>query len=94
VVVLTELLGYISNCRFEQERAMATKGKGKRQKKLGSWKVRRVGENQLMVTLPPGMKMTSKGPIKIEDVLSGIANYMSAKKDPTMSCCSVNLMVA
>jgi hypothetical protein len=73
---------------------MAAKAKGKRRKKLGSWKVRRVGENQLMVTLPAGMKMTSTGPIKIEDLLSGIANYISAKKDPTITCCSVNLMVA
>ena len=73
---------------------MAKKVKRKARKKLGSWKVRRVGDNQLMVTLPDGMKMTSKGPVKIEEVLSGIANYMAAKKDPTIKCCSVSLMVA
>ena len=72
---------------------MATKAK-RAKKKLGNWKVRRVGDNQLMVTIPAGMKMAAKGPITIEDVLGGIANYIAAKKNPSIACCSVNLMVA
>jgi hypothetical protein len=72
---------------------VAKKAKAKR-KKLGNWKVRRVGQNQLMVTIPTGMKVSAKGPISIEDVLGGIANYIAAKKNPRIACCSVSLMVA
>jgi hypothetical protein len=62
-------------------------------KKLGRWKIKRVGENQLSLTLPDGMTMKGDGPITVEDLLTGIASYMAAKKGPVPECCTTNLMV-
>jgi hypothetical protein len=63
-------------------------------KKVGTWKIKRVGENELHVTIPEGMTIRSDVPVTVEDLLSGIANYMAAKKNLTVTCCSANLMVA
>ena len=71
---------------------MAKKKSGR--KKVGTWKIKRVGENQLTVTIPAGMTIRNDAPVTVEDLLSGIANYMAAKKGLTVSCCSANLMVA
>ena len=74
---------------------MATPSKGKAsKKKLGRWKIKRVGENQLAITIPPGMTIRGEAEVTVEDLLSGIANYMAAKKGLTVGCCSANLMVA
>jgi hypothetical protein len=66
----------------------------KSRKKVGTWKIKRVGENELHVTIPDGMTIRSNAPVTVEDLLSGIANYMAAKKGLTVACCSANLMVA
>jgi hypothetical protein len=63
-------------------------------KKVGNWKIKRVGDNQLSITIPEGMTIRGDAQITVEDLLSGIANYMAAKKGLTISCCSANLMVA
>lgn len=79
------------------KRASKKKASGKKRptrKKLGPWKVKRVGDDQLLVRLPSGMKIKGKEPISIEDLLSGIANYMVAKRDPQLACCSKKVMVA
>lgn len=76
---------------------MAKKKGGRKKtgaKKVGTWKIKRVGENQLSVTIPTGMTIRDDAPVTVEDLLSGIANYMAAKKGLTISCCSANLMVA
>jgi hypothetical protein len=73
---------------------MATPSNRASKKKLGRWKIKRMGENQLTVTIPPGMTIRGKADVTVEDLLSGIANYMAAKKGLTVSCCSANLMVA
>jgi hypothetical protein len=71
---------------------MATKKRSK--KKVGTWKIKRVGENQLAVTIPDGMTIRSDAPVTVEDLLSGIANYMAAKRGLPVTCCSANLMVS
>lgn len=63
-------------------------------KKVGRWKVKRVGEDQLLVKLPSGMKIKGKEAINIEDLLAGIANSLVARKDPQIRCCSKKVMVA
>lgn len=74
---------------------MASNQKSKsRSKKVGKWKIKRVGDNQLSITIPEGMTIRGDAQITVEDLLSGIANYMAAKKGLTVSCCSANLMVA
>jgi hypothetical protein len=71
---------------------MSTKKRSK--KKVGTWKIKRVGENQLTVTIPDGMTIRGDAEVTVEDLLSGIANFMAAKKGLVVSCCSANLMVA
>ena len=68
--------------------------KAKSKKQLGPWKVKRVADNQVLVEIPKGMKIDSDEPLNIEDLLAGIANYMVAKKDPQIACCSKKVMVA
>jgi hypothetical protein len=73
--------------------AAESQKKGKK-KRLGNWKIQRVGENQLTITIPPGMTIRGQANVTVEDLLSGIANFMAAKKGRTVACCSANLMVA
>jgi hypothetical protein len=72
----------------------ASSRKKPKKKKLGRWKIKRVGDNQLSLTLPDGMSLKGNDPLTIEDLLTGIANYMAAKKGPVPECCTTNLMVA
>jgi hypothetical protein len=62
-------------------------------KKLGEWKVRRSGDNQITLTIPEGM--TIKGDdLTVEDVLGAISNYMVVKKGRVLACCSGNVAIA
>lgn len=63
-------------------------------KKVGKWKIRRTGENELTITLPSGMAIKEGAEVTVEDLLSGIANYMVAKSGAEPACCSASLMVA
>ncbi len=74
--------------------AASPRKKPAKKRKLGRWKFKRVGENQLSLTLPDGMTLKGNDPLTIEDLLTGIANYMAAKKGPVPECCTTNLMVA
>ena len=68
--------------------------KGKKQsKKLGDWKVKRKGDNQLVITIPEGMKIQGKE-LTEEDVLGAISNYMVVKKGRVLACCSGNIAIA
>jgi hypothetical protein len=68
--------------------------KKKSGKKVGSWKIKRVGENQLTITIPSGMAIRKDAQVTVEDLLSGIANYMAAKRGLDVTCCSASVMVA
>ncbi len=62
-------------------------------KTLGEWSVRRVGDNQIMLTIPDGM--TLKGDdLTIEDVLAAGANYQVVKRGRVLACCSGNIAIA
>ena len=74
---------------------MPTAPKGKSgKKKVGRWKIKRTGENELTITLPTGMAIKKGADVTVEDLLSGIANYMVAKSGAEPACCSASLMVA
>lgn len=60
---------------------------------LGTWKVRRSGENQIVLTIPNGMKIQGDA-LNIEDILGAISNYMIVKKGRPLSCCSGNVAIA
>jgi hypothetical protein len=81
-----------STCHTSKERDIMAK-KRTSKKRVGAWKIKRVGENQLAITIPTGMTIRNDAPVTVEDLLSGIANYMAAKKGLPVTCCSANLMV-
>ena len=62
-------------------------------KALGNWKVRRAGEKQLLITIPPGLSIKGDN-LTIEDVLGAISNYMVVKKGRVLACCSGNVAIA
>jgi hypothetical protein len=62
--------------------------------KMGKWQIKRQGENQLVVTLPEGLKIDGDGPLTVEDLLHGISVYMSGKKGPIVACCTRRVMMA
>lgn len=62
-------------------------------KKLGTWKVKRQGDNQLVLTIPEGLTLQGDQ-IAIEDVLGAISNYMIVKKGRALACCSGNIAIA
>jgi hypothetical protein len=62
-------------------------------KTLGNWKVKRSGENQLVITIPEGMNLQGEK-LTIEDVLGAISNYMVVKKGRVLACCSGNIAIA
>ena len=62
-------------------------------KKLGNWKVKKAGENQIVLTIPEGMKIQGEN-ISIEDVLGAITNHMIVKKGRVLACCSGNIAIA
>ncbi len=60
---------------------------------LGEWTVKRVGDNQILLTIPDGM--TLKGTdLTIEDVTAAASNYFVVKKGRVLSCCSGNVAIA
>ena len=62
-------------------------------KKLGTWKIKRVGDNQIMVTIPDGMKIQGDS-LSVEDLLAAAANYQVVKKGRALACCSGNIAIA
>lgn len=64
-----------------------------KRKKLGSWKIRRVGTNRVMLTIPKGMEIIGKT-LTVEDLLGAVSNYMVVKKGRVLGCCSGNIAIA
>ena len=64
-----------------------------KRKRLGTWKVRRVGTQKIMLTVPKGMEIVGKN-LTIEDLLGAVSNYMVVKKGRVLSCCSGNIAIA
>ena len=64
-----------------------------KRKKLGTWKVRRVGTQQIILTIPKGMEIIGKN-LTIEDLLGAVSNYMVVKKGRVLACCSGNIAIA
>jgi hypothetical protein len=62
-------------------------------KRLGEWKVRRVGENQITIDIPEGMKVTGEN-LTIEDLLGAISNYIVVRQGRVLACCSGNIAIA
>ncbi|MEO0330964.1 MAG: hypothetical protein AAF223_04650 [Bacteroidota bacterium] len=62
-------------------------------KKLGKWKIKRVGNDKLEVTIPKGMKLQGDD-ISIEDIVAAGANYMVVREGRLLACCSGNLAIA
>lgn len=62
-------------------------------KQMGTWKVKRAGENQLIVTVPSGLTIQGDD-LTIEDLLGAISNYMVVRKGRTLACCSGNIAIA
>jgi len=65
----------------------------KRKTKLGTWKVKRVGDNQILITIPSSMKLKGQK-LVIEDVVAAASNYMVVKKGRVLACCSGNVAIA
>jgi hypothetical protein len=62
---------------------------------VGEWQVRRIGDNQLHLTLPSGLILDPDEPIMtIEHVLRTIANTYMIKKGQIPKCCGASEMVA
>ncbi|MDF0682629.1 MAG: hypothetical protein P0116_16850 [Candidatus Nitrosocosmicus sp.] len=63
--------------------------------KLGEWKITRKGDNEIIVKLPEGMKITGED-LVIEDLLAAIANHNANEKgrNVMMRCCAGNLAIA
>lgn len=68
------------------------KGKG-RSKYLGEWRVKRVGDDQILLTIPDGMTLQGDD-LAIEDVAAAVSNYMVVKKGRVLACCSGNVAIA
>lgn len=66
---------------------------GTQGKSLGNWKIRRVGSDRILITIPSGMKIQGKS-LAIEDVLAAAANYHVVKKGRALACCSGNIAIA
>lgn len=62
-------------------------------KRLGTWKVKRAGNNQIVITIPDGMKIVGEE-LTIEDILGAVANYMVVKRGRILACCSGNIAIA
>ena len=62
-------------------------------RRLGEWTVKRVGENQILLTIPDGMTLKGSD-LTIEDVAAAASNYFVVKKGRVLSCCSGNVAIA
>lgn len=60
---------------------------------LGDWEVKRVGDNQIVLTIPEGMKLQGEE-ISIEDIMAAGANYLVVKQGNVLACCSGNIAIA
>lgn len=61
--------------------------------KLGNWKVKRTGDNQITLTVPDGVAIQGDN-LTIEDVLGAISNYIVVRKGRVLACCSGNIAIA
>ena len=71
-----------------------TEDNGKVLKEIGEWSVKQIGEKQILLDLPDGMRIEEGEDLTIEDLLAGIANYLVARQSPVLACCSKKVMVA
>ena len=62
-------------------------------KKLGKWKINRVGKDKLEITIPKGMSVKGDE-ISIEDIVAAGANYMVVREGRVLACCSGNVAIA
>ena len=62
-------------------------------KTLGKWKIERIGDDKLEITLPEGMKLQGDD-ITIEDIMAAGANYMVVREGRVLACCSGNVAIA
>jgi hypothetical protein len=62
-------------------------------KLLGTWKVKRVGETQILLTIPKGMSIKGRT-LVIEDIVAAGSNYMVVRKGRVLACCSGNVAIA
>lgn len=62
-------------------------------KKLGDWKVERVVDNQIILTIPEGMTLQGNE-ISIEDVMAAGANYFVVKQGRALAYCGGNVAIA
>ncbi len=70
-----------------------TMAKGRSRARLGTWKVRRVGDDRILITIPQGMAIKGRT-LLIEDVIAAASNYLVVKKGRVLSCCSGNVAIA
>lgn len=76
---------------IKKEKKMNDKRKPQR---TDEWKVERLGESQLVLTLPNNINITDDN-VTIDDVLTAIANHNTVKKGRVIAkCCSANLMMS
>jgi hypothetical protein len=62
-------------------------------KRLGIWKVKRVGDAQILLTIPAGMSIKGQE-LAIEDVVAAASNYLVVRKGRVLRCCSGNVAIA
>lgn len=70
-----------------------TKTGRKSAKQLGQWKIKRVGDDQILLTIPEGMEIQGTR-LSLEDVMAAGANYQVVKKGRALACCSGNIAIA
>lgn len=69
------------------------KSKGRPGKELGTWEVKRTGEDEITLRLPEGMSIEGDE-LEIEDLLGAISNYFVVKSGRVLACCSGNIAIA
>ena len=92
-----------SSAKSKRKKVVSRKSKKKvtkKRKKKPSWKVKRVKQNQAIVTLPEGMKFTSQK-LSIEDIIEAIQKHgiiengeSDDRGNVVVKCCSGNTAIA
>jgi hypothetical protein len=72
---------------------VAKASKQKPSKRSGEWKVKRQGETEILLTIPPNFAMGDEKDLTIEDVLVAIAISMNKAPAEGMRCCGGNLLL-
>ncbi len=62
-------------------------------KELGDWTIKRVGDDQILLTIPDGMKIQADE-LSLEDLIAAGANYQVVKQGRILACCSGNIAIA